>query len=144
MMKTLAIALGALLLAQPALASGKPEGEEKSKLDVGQYVDLSVVAVPIVVDRRLVNYVFIRTRLNLTTRADVAKARAKEPIFRDALVRAAHRTPLTNPKDLHAVDEARFKALMTREAIAVAGPGVIKSVELSSQAPLKRLRRPPA
>ena len=46
----------------------------------------------VVVNGQLVNYIFVNVRVNLTSRADVTKLReAKEPFFRDALVRDAHR-----------------------------------------------------
>ena len=49
--------------------------------------------MPIVVDGQLVNYVFVYVRLNLTSGANATRLREKEPFFRDALVRAGHRTP---------------------------------------------------
>ena len=58
------------------------------------------------------------------------------------LVRAAHRNPLNPPKDTAAVDPARFKAMLASVAGAVAGPGNIKSVELTSQTPLRHVRMP--
>ncbi len=41
------------------------------------------------------NYVFVIVRINLTTTANAAQLREKEPFFRDALVRAGHRTPFS-------------------------------------------------
>ena len=41
----------------------------------GQYVDLSPVALPIVVDGRLINYVFVYVRINLTASADLSRLR---------------------------------------------------------------------
>ena len=134
------------LIATVAQASGaKKEGEDE-KAPVGQYVDLSPVAMPIVVDGKLVNYVFAYVRINLTLRANSVKLREKEPFFRDALVRAAHRTPFTKAGDYSVVDEARLSAVMMREAAAITGPGMVKSVVVTSQSPKKRippLRPPP-
>src|SRR5690349_10869581 len=93
------------LIAAAAHAPAKKEGGDE-KSPVGQYVDLSPVALPIVVDGRLVNYVFAYVRINLTLRANSVKLREKEPFFRDALVRAAHRTPFTKAGDYSTVDEA--------------------------------------
>ena len=127
-----------LLLATAAGASEKKE--EKSP--VGQYVDLSPVALPIVVDGRLVNYVFAYVRINLVTSANSVKLREKEPYFRDALVRAAHRTPFTKAGDYSVVDEAKLSAAIVREASAIAGRGVVKSVVVTSQSPQKRIPVP--
>ena len=56
-----------LLLAAPAAARAGDEGGRKQ---VGQYVDLQPVAMPVVVDGQLVNYVFVTVRLNLAAGAD--------------------------------------------------------------------------
>jgi hypothetical protein len=128
------------LAASSAQASDAKEG----KGDVGQYVDLQPVGLPIVSKGQLVNYVFVYVRINLTNGANTPKLREKEPFFRDALVRAGHRTPFTNPNDLAQVDAARLTAALTREAIAIAGPGQIRSVVVTSQAPRRRISVPRA
>src|SRR5690349_13937609 len=129
-----------------AMAAGASASEKKDegKGDVGQYVDLQPVGLPIVVNRQLVNYVFVYVRINLTSGANVSKWREKEPFFRDALVRAGHRTPFTLPNDLGAVDVPKLTAALTREAAAIAGPGQIRSVVVTSQAPRRRARVPTA
>jgi hypothetical protein len=131
------------LYAAAANASGAKKGEGgDEKTPVGQYVDLSPVALPIVVDGRLVNYVFAYVRINLTLRANSVKLREKEPFFRDALVRAAHRAPFTKAGDYSVVDETRVSAVMMREAAAITGPGMVKSVVVTSQSPKKRIPVP--
>lgn len=132
------IAAAPALFATAALAS-EAKGE---KGDVGQYVDLQPVALPIVSGGVLVNYVFVSVRINLTSGANAARLREKEPFFRDALVRAGHRTPFTVPSDLSVVDVPRLTATLAREAGAIAGPGQIRSVAVTSQAPRRRLRTP--
>jgi hypothetical protein len=140
MLRRTLIAAAVALAAGPALAAEKPGG----KGDVGQYVDLQPVGLPIVVNRQLVNYVFVYVRINLTSGANVSRLREKEPFFRDALVRAGHRTPFTLPNDLGAVDVPKLTAALTREASAIAGPGQIRSVVVTSQAPRRRARVPTA
>jgi hypothetical protein len=136
-MRTPLIALTVLwLYATPALAEGAGKG------DVGQYVDISPVGLPIAADGVLVNYVFVNVRLILTSRANAAHWREKEPYFRDALVRAGHRTPFNKPGDYQAVDVAKLTASLTREASAIAGPGVIQGVVVTSQAPRRRILPP--
>jgi hypothetical protein len=130
-----------LLLAAAAPARAAEEAK-KSGRDVGQYVELQAVGLPIVVDRQLVNYVFVYVRINLTSGANVSRWREKEPFFRDALVRAGHRTPFTLASDLGAVDTAKLTATMAREAAAIAGPGQIKSVVVTQQAPRRRASVP--
>ncbi|MDO9335360.1 MAG: hypothetical protein Q7T61_03075 [Caulobacter sp.] len=132
----------ALLAASAAQASAPAEKKESG----GQYVDLAPIALPVVVGRRLVNYVFVSLRLNLTPSADMAKLRAKEPWFRDAVVRAGHRQPFTDPKNYLVLDAARLKAVLLREAGAIAGPRNFTSVTINSMTPKQRsgLPRPPA
>jgi hypothetical protein len=133
----------ALIAAAFALAAGAVEASEKEgKGDVGQYVDLQPVALPIVSRGVLVNYVFVYVRINLTSNANAARLREKEPFFRDALVRAGHRTPFTVPSDLSVVDVPRLTGALTREATLIAGPGQIRSVVVTSQAPRRRLSVP--
>ena len=106
-----------LAIAGQALASepAKPKSSD------GQYVDLAPVALPIVVEGQLINYVFVSARLQLSPSADAAKLRAKEPFFRDALVRAGHKTPFTNPNDYTVVDVSRLQAVLLRDAALVGG-----------------------
>lgn len=128
-------------LAPLLILAGAAHAAEKPK-EVGQYVDLQPVAMPIVVDGQLVNYVFVYVRVNLRPGADVTKIRDKEPAFRDALVRDGHRTPFVVPADWQKVDEAKLIAAMTRDASVIAGPGVVASVSITSQTPQKHVMPP--
>lgn len=126
-----------LLAALPTLAAGAAHAAgapAEKPAAIGQYVDLSPVAAPIIVNGRLINYVFVTVRLLLTASADAAKWRSREPYFRDALVRAVHRAPVTSDKTYVAVDEAKLKAVMLREAQAIAGRDVT-GVAITAQAP---------
>jgi hypothetical protein len=133
-----ALALAALLLAFAPAARAGPTGPAQ----VGQYVDLQPVGLPIVVRGQLVNYVFVYVRLNLAADADATRLRDKEPYFRDALVRMAHRTPFTVPNDYNRIDEGRLIAGLGHEAAVIAGPGAIRSVVVTSQAPQHRIPTP--
>jgi flagellar basal body-associated protein FliL len=142
-----AATLAALMAASPLLASEakeeKKEGKE-GKGDVGQYVDLQPVGLPIVSKGQLVNYVFVYVRINLANSANVSKLREKEPLFRDALVRAGHRTPFTLESDLGKIDAPRLVATLSREANRIAGAGQIRSVVVTSQEPRRRMVKRPA
>src|SRR5690606_28425915 len=108
-----------LLLTAGAARASAPAKAEKP---ASQFVDLGAVAMPIIVDGRLVNYVFCSIRINLTATADAQRLRLKEPFFRDALIRAAHETPFVSTQDYLSVDEAKLKAAVLRDARAIAGP----------------------
>jgi hypothetical protein len=137
------VAVSMALAGQALAADEKKEGKE-AKGDVGQYVDLRTVGLPIVSQGELVNYVFVYVRVNLTSSANVTKLRDMEPFFRDALIRAGHRQPFTLATDLGKVDERRVTAVLYREAAAIAGPGQIRSVVVTSQASRRRVITPPA
>jgi hypothetical protein len=132
-----------ILTAFPAAASGKKkkEGEEEGKT-VGQYVDLSAVALPIVANGKLVNYVFTSVRVVLANGANTSKVREREPYFRDALVRAAHRTPFNSGTDYMSVDAVKLQASLFRDAVRIAGAQNIKAVTVLSQTPKTRAGLP--
>ena len=138
-----AVLATALATAAVAAGTARASGAKKEgKADVGQYVDLQPVGLPIVFNRQLVNYVFVYVRINLTSGANVSKLREKEPFFRDALVRLGHRTPFTLPTDLSKIDAPRLTAALNAEVSRIAGPGQIMSVVVTSQAPRRRVNLP--
>jgi len=107
-----------------------------------QSVRLSPVGLPIIVDGRLVNYVFVTLVVDLTPGADVIALREKEPDFRDALVREAHRNPFVLPGDYNHLDETRLKAVMFRDASAIAGPHMIRGIEIQNEQAQHFIRAP--
>lgn len=134
-----------LLAAAPVIAlasAAHAEGDKKSG-QVGQYVDLAPVALPIGVNGKLLNYIFTTVRINLASGADPNRLREKEPYFRDALIRAAHRTPFTLATDYNRLDQAKLKAALMREAAALVGAQNLASVTVMSEAPRKRITTPP-
>jgi hypothetical protein len=139
MLRRLLIGFAPLLI----LGGAAHAADDKApKSDVGQYVDLQPLPMPVVINGALVNYVFVYVRLNLTTGANATRLREKEPYFRDALVRAGHRTPFVVPTDYQKVDAGRLTAAMVREAVAIAGPGQIRSAVVTAQTPQKRVSQP--
>lgn len=140
------LAVLSTILAAPGFAAEeKPaEGKKEGNRDVGQYVDLRTVGLPIVSNGQLVNYVFVYVRINLTSSANVSKLREMEPFFRDALIRSAHRQPFTLPSDLGKVDAPRLSATLFKDAAAIVGPGQIRSVVVTSQASRRRMVTPPS
>jgi hypothetical protein len=118
-------------------------GAAAAEAPAGQYVDLAPVAMPVVVGGRLVNYVFVYVRINLTPGANLAQWRDREPYFRDALVKLGHRTPFTVPGDYARIDEARLKAALFEAASAITGPGQVASIAiLPGGGPMRRTGLP--
>lgn len=125
------VAMSFGLFVAPAMAS---EGGAAKKAGNAS-VQLGAVAIPISVNGRLVNYIFLNIRINLTMTADEAKYRDKEPYFRDALVHAASRTSFAQAGKDYLLDEPRFKQVMAVEWAKITGPGVIKSIDVLTQSP---------
>src|SRR5260221_119629 len=117
------------LLAAAALATPVLAAEEKKNDDNGLYVDLAQTGLPVIQDGRLGNYVFVHVRLNLAPGSNPVQLRTREPFFRDALVRAAHRTPFVIAGEPNKLDEAALKRTMMVEAAKIAGPRAVASVQ---------------
>ena len=108
------LALGLMIAVapvQPVLAA-----EDKAAAQA-QTIALEAVALPVIVNGQLLNYVFCSVRLDLAPNADGAKVRAKEQYFRDDLVRTGHRTPFTRADDYSRVDEAKVRAEVLRSRL---------------------------
>ena len=76
-------------------------------------------------------------RLNLAPGVDALRMREREPYYRDALVRAAHRHPFVKPGDYTHVNEPALKAAMMAEGARIAGPRVVTSVDILTAQPQK-------
>lgn len=133
-MRLFALAVLTVVAAAAPTHAAAPKKSEK----VGQYVDLQAVALPVVRQGKLINYVFVQARVTLTDKGDPMVLRPKAPYFRDALVKAAHRQSLIDAKDPTLVDEKVFTAVLTREAAKVAGPGQIAGAEVIVQSSQRR------
>lgn len=122
--------------ARPAAAgSGKTEAAPAA-------LSIPGVGLPVIVDGRLRNYVFVSLRLQLGAGKTAEQMRFKEAFFRDALVKAAHRTPFTVPGDWTRLDEGRMSAALVSAANAISGRGSVARVEIVAQSPRRRSGMP--
>ena len=121
--------LAAVLILAPAAVRA---GEATKAAPASQHaIDISTVALPIVWQGRVVNYVFTGVRVNLVPSADAMRLRTeKEPFLRDALVRAGHRTPFVIPWAFTQATPKQHTALPERPK-----PQACAAVGLSSPAP---------
>lgn len=124
-------------VAGPALAAG----DEKPAAAV---VNLQGVGLPVIADGRVRNYVFVSIRLHLSGSASMEAVRAKDAHFRDALVKAAHRTPFTLARDWSQLDAVALSRSLMASATRIAGQGKIGRVEVLHQAPRRRTGIPTA
>jgi len=132
------------LLATPAFAnSAKKPKEGEGEAAAEPVIKLQSMALPIIVDGRLVNYVFVQLSLTLKAGVPLTVFEGKEPMLRDALVREAHAKPFTRADSYVAVDEARLKASILREATGLIGPGKVALVTVVKQTPRNFMAPPP-
>ena len=129
-------ALTALLAVSLALPSLRAyAAETKDAKPVTRDVDVAPVGLPIVWRGRLINYVFVKLKLTAGDKADLVAMRRKEPYFRDALVRAAARTPFVKSWDFTHVDEAAVARTMMAECARLVGSGQIVKVLVAKSTP---------
>ncbi len=129
----IAAVIAALSLAAPALAD--------ERAPPAPTLLMNPAPLPISDKGRLVNYIFVTLRLVCRPGADMVRIRAKEPFFRDAMVRAAARSSMAEADNVH-VDFAKLRAAMLRDAAAIAGPGEITDVKIVKQEAQRQFVRP--
>lgn len=134
-MRAVLAVLLALAVASPAGAAGAKKAQD----DEAPKVALSPIALPVLLNGRVVNYVYVHLEVLTGPGADPAAVRAKEPFLRDAIVRAAHRNPLNGPNQLTALDEPRLTALTVAEARKLTGKKTVAGAKVARQEP-KRTR----
>lgn len=129
------VTLAAGLFAGGAQAGGGKADAKPSGLD---HLELAPTGLPVIVNGKIKNYVFVQVRLLPAPGAELIKLRVKEPYYRDALVRAAHRAPFNSPADWTLLDEHRLEATLLAEARRISGPKSFKAAELVKQTPRRR------
>jgi hypothetical protein len=138
-----AVALSGPIVASASSASAssdkKPEGEAAEGLSV----NLSPVGLPVIVDGRIRNYVFITLKLHLGGEATAESIRARQAFLKDALVRTAHRAPFTMPDDWATLSTNKINAAMMAIAGIVA-PHAVTACEVLTQVPRRRTGMTPA
>lgn len=134
--RSLLVAAGLTAVASPAAAAPASGPAEAPALGIAG------VGLPVIEGGRLRNYVFVSLRLHLGAGKTVEQMRPKEAFFRDALVRAAHRTPFAVPGDWTRLDERALSAALVNAANGISGRGSIARVEVIAQNPRRRSGMP--
>jgi len=134
---TVAAMIASTLLAGLANASGpsekakvKSETEEGGAPQSGRSMDAPYLAVPVVRDGQLVNYLFVSIRIEITSGVDLWRTRERAHYLRDALVRASHANDLSDPNDSNALNEARAIEVYRAAAIHALGERAVGPVTI--------------
>ena len=122
--------IASTLLAGLANASGPAaKSEEKTEgegaLSSGRSMDAPYLAVPVVRNGQLVNYLFVSIRIEIAQGVDLWRTREKAHFLRDALVRASHANDLVDPNDSNALNEARALEVYRAAAIQALGENAV-------------------
>jgi len=99
------------------------EGEEGATS--GRSMDAPYLAVPVVRDGELVNYLFVSLRIEIAQGVDLWATRERAHFLRDALVRASHANDLSDPSDNNALNEARAIEIYRAAAIQALGAAAV-------------------
>ena len=114
----------------PAPASGR--GHSASGADISRSMDAPYLAVPVVRDGQLVNYLFVSLRIQISPRVDLWRTREKAQFLRDALVRASHANALADPNNNNALNQALAIEVYRRAAVQTLGAEAVAGVTIVS------------
>lgn len=116
-----------------AVEAGGPAADE-----TGAVMNLPALGLPVIADGRLRNYVFVTLRLILFPGQNPQTVRPREPYLRDALVKAAHRTPFTVADDWTRLNARAVAVSVINSCPEMVGRGVVRRVEVVRQTPQRR------
>ncbi len=127
--------LASTLLAGLANASGPGEATQTNEGEGGEALssrsmDAPYLAVPVVRDGRLVNYLFVSIRIEIAPGVDLWRTRERAHFLRDALVRASHSTDLADASDNNALNEARAIEVYRAAAVQALGERAVGGVSI--------------
>jgi hypothetical protein len=110
-------------------ASGHGQGGSG---DVSRTMDAPYLAVPVVRDGQLVNYLFVSLRIQISPRVDLWRTRERAQFLRDALVRASHANALADPNNNNALNQALALQIYRQAAIQTLGAGAVAGITIVS------------
>jgi hypothetical protein len=130
--------IASTLLAGLANASGGGgHGKEKEKAEAeegdagsSRSMDAPYLAVPVVREGHLVNYLFVSLRIEIGQGVDLWRTRERAHFLRDALVRASHANDLADPNDNNVLNEARALQVYRAAAIQVLGERAVSGISI--------------
>lgn len=130
-------AVPAIALASRAYAA--PEAEKPAE---AAWVTMTGLGLPIVVEDRVINHIFVELKLHLKPGHPLEQVRAKDAAMRDELVRAGHATPFVLPTNYNRINEQALARSLMQIASREVGRGVVTRVEVVRQTPRMRVRNP--
>ena len=109
-----------------AAAQGEAADPELSS----RSMDAPYLAVPVVREGVLANYLFVSIRVEIAPGVDLWRTREQAHILRDALVRASHANNLGDPNEPNALNQARAVEVYRAAAAAALGARAVGGVSI--------------
>jgi hypothetical protein len=122
-------------LANASSGGGHGGEKEKAKEEEGpsttaRSMDAPYLAVPVVREGRLVNYLFVSLRIEIAPGVDLWRTRERAHFLRDALVRASHSTDLADPENNNALNEALALQVYRAAAVQALGERAVGPIQI--------------
>jgi hypothetical protein len=93
-------------------------------------MDAPYLAVPVVRDGVLANYLFVSIRVEIANGVDLWRTREQAHLLRDALVRASHAHDLSDPNDPNALNQPLAIEVYRAAAVAALGERAVGGVSI--------------
>lgn len=98
--------VSASIMSPQASAAGGGDGGGEDK-EVARSVELNAMVFPVIVDNKLVNYLFVNARMRVADGRSIWTYREQAHFIRDAVLRATHRESVHLKGDPTRIDEAK-------------------------------------
>ena len=128
-------AFAAALIASTLLAghgAARAQPAANAEADTSRAMEAAYIAVPVVRDGRLVNYLFVTVRVDIAPNVDLWRTRERAHFLRDALLRAAHRTPLADAAHADQLNRPVALAAFRTAAQQALGAGAVRGVTIAA------------
>lgn len=119
-MFVLVIAIVSASFATPEAHAGGGGGGDEDK-EVARSVELNAMVFPVIVDGKLVNYLFVNARMRVADGRSTWTYREQAHFIRDAVLRATHRESVHLKGDPTRIDEAKASRICLKAANEAVG-----------------------
>ena len=113
-------------------------GASDDEKEANRAVEMNAIVFPVIIDDRLVNYLFINSRLIVADGKSTWKFREKAHVIRDALLRAVHRTSVHLEGHPGRLDQALAEEVCIKAANEIMGEEAFTAMtfqQVASQRP---------
>lgn len=117
------------LIAAPVGMTAYAAGDAKES-NSNKTIDLSGLVLPVEQDGKLINYLFVSAMVSISSKYDHWEVRENAHVYRDKILKEAHRHPVGLDGYPMRLDEDAFRELMDSVFDEMLGPESIESIEI--------------